>query len=44
MKVSTSTLTNQQIENLVAKGYQVVINADEEFADITKVVVEETVQ
>jgi len=34
MKVSTSNLTLHLIEQWKAKGYEVVIMADEEFADV----------
>lgn len=44
MKVSTSTLTTGLIDSLIAKGYQVEVHADEEFADITKPLEEETIQ
>jgi len=36
MKVSTSTLTTKLIESLQAKGYEVVIDGDSEYADVHK--------
>lgn len=37
MKISTSSLTVENVKNLEAKGYVVIIDGDSEFADVTRV-------
>lgn len=40
MKISTSSLTVENVKNLEAKGYVVIIDGDSEFADVSRPTVE----
>ncbi len=37
MKVSKDSLTNSAIERMVAKGYEIIVEADSEWVEIRKV-------